>query len=350
MGLISIVIRVEDQAENLIDLSGRLEKAASEIVRHNFEFIYVDNGSSDPSYRILQDLANADRRVRVVKLSKNFGGPAGVLAGIAYASGDGLAVIDGDLSAPLDVLGDMIARWEGGAKVVLAIRKEEGLLSRLPHVLTTLLNWLSRTLGFPVFSAKAGSFYLFDRLVAEALLQANGTGDSITGFLEWTGFRPGVVYFIPEQTEQSQPSLRSPAPNRRGITVLFRSSYLLLRLFARLGFLLAFIEAIMILAIVISGLGSGANLSEFIENYPTWNLVALFLMAPSAIQLTILGLIGEYLWRTLSPARLRPSFIVESVINEPLPNPEAREKIERILLSLTAGARRRKTGGLPHRG
>jgi dolichol-phosphate mannosyltransferase len=346
MALISIVIRVENQGEILRELASRLGKVAADTTRHNFEFVYIDQGSRDSSYRILQELASADRRVRVVRLSRNFGTTAGVLAGISFASGGCVGVIKGDLSEPPEALGDMIAHWEAGSKVIRALPEDEEMLSgELPGI-GRFLAQLNHALRFLYGPRGAREYFLFDHLVAEALLQAHAPEDSIAGFISWTGFRPDLVRYSPSLARRSGAGAHAGGLNRSGATGASSVTRSFLRIFARFAILLAFLEALLIGGIVFTGLRNGADISDFPEIYPVWKLVALALIMASPVQLTILGLIGEFLRKAQAPSRSRPAFIVETVINEPLPNPEAREKIERILATLSASAHRRQSGGI----
>jgi len=117
MAVISIIVPVYYNAASLRALSERLAALASANARHAFEFIYVDDGSGDDSYAVLSKLASLDNRVRVIRLARNFGSNAAILAGMTYATGDCVGCIAADLQDPPETLTEMIILWEAGHKV-----------------------------------------------------------------------------------------------------------------------------------------------------------------------------------------------------------------------------------------
>ena len=124
MAKISIVIPVYYNAPTLPALFERLDGVVKANPQHGFEFICVDDGSGDDSFLVLQQLARENKQLKLVKLVRNFGEPAASFAGMSFASGDAVAVIAADLQDPPEDVNRLIAEWEQGHKVVLAVRKE----------------------------------------------------------------------------------------------------------------------------------------------------------------------------------------------------------------------------------
>src|SRR5262249_12013548 len=123
MTRVSIVVPVYHNAASLADLLARFQALAGEHPQDCFEFVFVDDGSQDNSFAVLDQLAQNEPRVRVVKLSRNFGSNAAILAGLEEARGDAVAAISADLQDPPELIGEMLARWRSGRKIVLAARE-----------------------------------------------------------------------------------------------------------------------------------------------------------------------------------------------------------------------------------
>src|SRR5437879_5051075 len=123
MPLVSIVVPVFHNAASLPDLLARFQDLARKNAGDCFEFVFVDDGSGDDSFAVLQQLAATERRIRVVKLSRNFGSNAAMLAGLGQAQGDVVAVIAADLQDPPELIDEMLVHWRAGHKVVLAARE-----------------------------------------------------------------------------------------------------------------------------------------------------------------------------------------------------------------------------------
>ena len=120
--MISIISPIYNEADNLIELYKRVV-AALESVHEKFEFILVENGSSDNSLEIIKDLRAKDPRIKFISLSRNFGHQGGILAGMTYASGDAVVSIDGDLQHPPELIPEMIRLWKEGYDVVFTTKK-----------------------------------------------------------------------------------------------------------------------------------------------------------------------------------------------------------------------------------
>src|SRR5690242_11399596 len=135
MKRVSIVVPVYYSAQSLPELMERLDALARRNDEYEFEFIFVDDGSGDNSFAVLQQLLSKDQRVRIVKLSRNFGSNPAVIAGLAAASGDAVTAVSADLQDSPELIHDMLAHWRDGAKVVLAVRQ-----GRSDSALTSLLS------------------------------------------------------------------------------------------------------------------------------------------------------------------------------------------------------------------
>jgi polyisoprenyl-phosphate glycosyltransferase len=319
MSLVSIVVPVYHNARSLPELTERLTALAERNREDSFEFIFVDDGSRDDSFEVLQQLLADDDRVRIVKLSRNFGSTPAIIAGLNAASGDAVAAIAADLQDSPELIHDMLARWREGNKVVLAVREgrdDPGLTSLLSSVFYRLFR------RFAIASMPPGGFdfFLVDRQVCDLICRIGETNTYVMGLILWLGFRPVEL-----------PYHRGPRLSRFGRSMWSLSrrvkyfidsfvafSYFPIRIASVLGLALSFVGFLYALLVI--------GLRIFKGYQPEgWASLMVVVLVVSGVQLFIMGILGEYLWRTLDVARRRPQFIVERTLGfKPLSSPEAR--------------------------
>ncbi|PIE32002.1 hypothetical protein CSA56_16745 [candidate division KSB3 bacterium] len=190
MALISVVVPVYYNAESLPLLVERLSLAAEKLTEDEFEFVFTDDGSGDSSFSVLQNLAQEDQRIRLVKLSRNFGSNAAILAGLTYATGDCSVVISADLQDPPELIPELVASWKQGKQVVLAARRtrQDPTLTKF---FATMFNRLFRKFVFADFPPDGFDFMLIDRCVVDLLVQVQEKNSYIFGQTMWAGFHMG---------------------------------------------------------------------------------------------------------------------------------------------------------------
>jgi dolichol-phosphate mannosyltransferase len=313
MALVSIVIPVYYNSPSLGALAGRLRQLSADNVRHEFEFLFVDDGSGDDSFPVLQQLAEQDTRIRVIKLSRNYGSTTAVMAGITYARGDCVAFIAADLQDPPESLSEMILEWESGFKVVLAVRKDRQGDPWATRVCANFFNWIYEKLVFQGYSPQGVGFFLIDRKVADFVVTSGEKNAYLPGLILWAGFHPKMVTYDREKRLHGKSRWTFQKKVKYLIDAFAAFSYLPLRLSSLFGIALASLGALYALTIIILRL---LNLIPV----PGWSALTTIVLITSGTQLVMLGIIGEYLWRTLDASRTRPLFVVESTINIPAPS------------------------------
>lgn len=320
MALVSVVVPVYYNEVNIPDLYPRLKGLAGDNPEHQFEYVFVDDGSGDNSFDVLRELADRDEDVRVVKLSRNFGSSAAILAGLAYASGDCRAVIAADLQDPPELISTMLRKWEGGTKVVLAARsgREDPLHSRL---LAEVFYWLFRRFALKDMPREGFDFFLIDRQVAELLVRMGERNAYVMGQILWLGFDREVIHYRRKGREKGESRWTFWKKLKYFIDAFASFSYLPLRLASTLGLVLAALGGLYALLVVGLRLLNGISV-------PGWSALMVTTLLVSGAQLVILGIIGEYLWRVLDEARRRPPFVVRSLVNlDPSPHPRLERDI-----------------------
>ena len=194
MSLISIVVPVYHNASSLADMLAALQDVAAKNPDDDFEFVFVDDGSSDDSFAVLQRLARSERRLKVIKLSRNFGSNPAIMAGMSQASGDAVAAIAADLQDPPELLHEMLARWRDNHKVVIAARR--GREDPFPTwLLSDIFYRLFRRFAIKTMPARGFDFFLIDRQICQLINEIQENNAYLMGLILWLGFDPHVLYY-----------------------------------------------------------------------------------------------------------------------------------------------------------
>jgi polyisoprenyl-phosphate glycosyltransferase len=306
---VSFVVPVYHNATTLHALHARLTTVADGGQVGDAEFVFVDDGSADDSFAVLQRLAAADPRVRVVKLSRNFGSASAITAGLAHARGDCAAVIAADLQDPPEVVARFVAEQRKGFDVVLGARsgRDDPLLTRL---FAAVFYALFRRFALPAMPPQGFDCFLATRRVYRLLVETATPNAYLAGQLLWLGFPRSVV----EYERVARGGGRSMWTFWRKVRYFIDSfvsfSYAPIRAASMLGLALAALG--FLYALVIVGF-------RVVFGYPVegWAALMVAVLLLGGAQLTVLGVLGEYLWRTLDANRRRPPFIVEQVVERP---------------------------------
>ncbi len=307
--LVSIVVPVYHNAESLPDLLGKFQELSVANAGERFEFIFVDDGSRDNSYDVLCQLAASEPRLRVVKLSRNFGSNAALLAGLGQAQGDVTACIAADLQDPPELIHDMLAAWRSGRKVVLAARE-----GRDDSPLTTLLAntfySLFRRFAVKTMPKHGFDFFLLDRQVCELVNNIQESNAYLMGLILWLGFDPHVIYYHRRAREAKYgTSMWTLAKKLKYFIDSFVAfSYAPVRACSILGVALSLLGVLYALGIVAGRIFFGVHVEG-------WSSMMVVLLVVSGVQMLMMGVLGEYLWRNLDETRRRPRFIIDHALD-----------------------------------
>ncbi len=273
-----------------------------------FELVLVNDGSRDDSYRAIQALHERDPRVRAVNFSRNFGHQIAISAGLDYARGDAVIIMDSDLQDPPEVIPDLIARWKDGAEVVYAQRASRQGETAFKLMTAKLFYRLIERMTSVQIPRDTGDFRLLYRRVVDALVAMREHHRFMRGLSAWVGFRQEAVRY--DRAERFAGETKYPLRKmiRFSLDAITGFSYAPLQLATSFGFALAALSLVGILIAVIVRVFGGA-----IQGQGTTLIVVLFL---GGIQLIFLGIIGEYLGRIYDEVRARPLYIVREVLDD----------------------------------
>lgn len=308
MKLISIVIPVYRNEGTLVpsynqicyEFNMSLKKAL------NFEIIFVNDGSDDNSLNELMKIRANDNRVKVINLTRNFGQGAATEAGHKFAKGDAVITISADLQDPIELMPRMIEAFVGGSDVVVCYREGRGdpFLARLFSKITFKLLRLSHN------NVPAGGFdyVLMSRRSMDIFNSYGSPNRFFAGDVLWPGFSTTFIpYFRRKRTiGKSQYSLAKKLKSFIDITL--DASYLPIRLISAIGVLTASTGLLYALSIIFSW---AFNLSS--RPFDGWAPIIVSVLVVGGINMLMLGIIGEYIWRIYDRQRNRPGFIIEDI-------------------------------------
>jgi len=304
--VISVVTPAFREAGNLPRFYERLVGALD---GHDWEWIVVDDHSPDETFQVVTELARQDRRVRGVRLARNFGSHPAIMCGISRASGAAIAVLGADLEDPPELLSAMIEQWESGWQVVWGVRSRARGDSWFARFSSRLYHQMMRQLaGIEHMPETGADCFLADRTVMESLLQFGERHNNLFVLLAWVGFRQtSVVYEKAERTEG-----RSGWTMTKKIELLLDSvsafSYKPIRWMSVTGALTALVGFAWACVVAVNALRGHppAGFSSL--------MVAILLLG--GMQMLMMGVLGEYLWRALDEARRRPRYLIEESTRE----------------------------------
>ena len=301
--VLSVVVPVYNEME-VLGLLHRELAAVMTSIGEPWEVVYVNDGSTDRTLRILEELHAADPHVALVNLSRNFGKEVATTAGLEHALGEAVVVIDADLQDPPGVIPELVAAWRGGADMVYAQRRTRAGESYLKRTTASLFYRLMRQIGRVELPPNVGDFRLMSRRVVEALGRMPEHHRFMKGLFAWVGF-PSVA--VPYDR----------APRAAGITKwnywrlwnlavegITSFTVVPLRVATYMGLLLGLVSMVYLAVLVVKTLLFGNQ----VAGYPSLMGMMLFL---GSAQLITLGVIGEYLGRVFNETKRRPLYFIE---------------------------------------
>lgn len=311
--LLSVIVPCYNEEEVIMHTHERLASVL-ETIAPAFEIIYVDDGSRDRTAQLLQRLHMLDHHVRVVRLSRNFGHQIAASAGLDYARGDAVVLIDADLQDPPEVIGQMVEKWREGYHVVYGQRETRQGETRFKLWTARLFYRLINRLSEVAIPLDTGDFRLIDRAVVNALRQMRERHRLLRGMTSWIGFRQCALPY--ERAERLAGTSKYPLRKMLALAadgiVSFSAVPLKLVTLVGLGF-----SALSVIGIIYA-----IAQRLLTQNWvPGWTLIFIVLLMIGGLQFVFLGVLGEYVGRIYSEAKGRPLFFVVEALgfNQPLP-------------------------------
>ncbi|MGD8604169.1 MAG: glycosyltransferase family 2 protein [Anaerolineales bacterium] len=298
----SIVVPIYNEIEVLPELYQRVRDVMDNLGQ-SWEFVMVDDGSTDGSTEVIWDLADQDERVQPVIFARNFGHMIAVTAGLDHSRGEAVVLMDADLQDPPEVIPELVERWRQGYEVVYAVRAEREGESSFKKFTAALFYRLINRITDVKIPLDTGDFRLIDRQVVDVLNQMRERHRFPRAMVAWVGFRQiGVPY---KRAARKAGETKYPFSKmlKLAANAITSFSYFPLQIATYLGFISAGISALAI-PVVIGLRLAGSN--AFFGQAST--LIAVLFLG--GVQLISLGILGEYLGRLYDEAKDRPLYIV----------------------------------------
>jgi glycosyltransferase involved in cell wall biosynthesis len=302
--VLSLITPAYNEAQNLPVLYQRICKVfeGSGIA---WEWIVVDDHSSDTSFAVVNRLAQADPRVHAVRFARNFGSHCAITFGLHHARGACGAVLAADLQDPPETLPQLMTAWRNGAQVVWAVRNKRDGEARSTVAFARFYYWLMRNVvGIKEMSGTGADFFLLDRAVLNAFREFRETNVSILALITWMGFRQESILYTKESRLHGVSGWSLEKKLKLLLDSVTSFTYLPIRLMSYTGFVVAFLGFCYACFVAVN-----AIVGKPVEG---WTSLMIVVMVIGGLQMLMLGTLGEYVWRSLDESRRRPRYLVEA--------------------------------------
>ena len=293
-GLLSVVTPAFNEAGNLPVVHQRL---AAVLAGLEWEWIVVDDHSSDGTFGVVTAMVEQDPRVRGFRLARNSGSHTAIACGLDYARGEAAVVLAADLQDPPEAMPELLAHWRDGAQVVWAARESAPLASKAYYLA------MRKITGMEGMPAAGADFFLVDRAVIEAFRLFREQHTSIFALIAWMGFRQSTVGYGkgPRLQGKSGWTLAKKAALLIDSITAFTSAPI--RLMTYVGLvtaMLGFLYAAFVFVLALRG-----------NPVQGWASLMVVVLVVGGIQMLMMGVLGEYVWRALDETRRRPRYLIE---------------------------------------
>jgi len=301
----SVIIPAYNEEEVISESYKRLTSVMSRS-DGEYELIFVNDGSADKTAEILKSFAIKDAHVKVIDFSRNFGHQVAISAGLDYATGDAVAVIDADLQDPPEVILQMIEKWHEGYDVIYGKRLKrhgETFFKKLTSKLFYRFLCSMTDVDIPI---DAGDFRLMDKKVCEAMRSLSEKNRYVRGLVSWVGFKQTAIEYVREQRFAGVTKYPLKKMIKFASDGIISFSFKPLKIAEILGFIIAGMSFIYMIVAIIQKL-MGLTL-------PGWASILAVSLFFNGIILLMLGIVGEYIGRIYDEVKGRPLYIVKDTV------------------------------------
>jgi dolichol-phosphate mannosyltransferase len=305
--VISVVVPVYNEEAVIHESYARLKKVL-EGLDDPYELIFVNDGSHDATADILRNICKTDNRTRLIDFARNFGHQTAITAGMDYASGEAVIVIDADLQDPPEVIPEMIAKWREGFDVVYGQRTRRIGETAFKRFTSAAFYRILQKLTDVDIPVDTGDFRLIDRKVCDALKGVKERNRYVRGIISWLGFRQTGVEFTRDKRFAGETKYPLKKMLRFAFDAIASFSYKPLKLATYVGITVSFAAFAYILVVIYQKLFTDTT----VTGWASTMAVNLFF---NGVVLMMLGIIGEYIGRIYDEAKGRPLYVVREEVN-----------------------------------
>lgn len=311
--MLSIVVPVYNEAETIRRFL-IATRAALQNLTDNYEIVFAADPCQDATVEIIREENAIDPRVRAIVLSRRFGQPSATFAGLSYASGDAVIIIDCDLQDPPSLIPEMVRLWLSGYKVVIPQRRSREGETFVKKLISYVGYWFINYIAEVPIPRNTGDFRLLDRRVVKEILALQEHHGFLRGLTAVVGFKTYLLPFDRETRIDGKGKYnRFTGSLKIGFNGIVAFSDYLLNIMVKGGLLLAFLTVpLTIFLIVIKAKG-------WYDFSPGIASLFVFILLTTGVNLLGLGILGAYIGRIYEEAKNRPKFIAETMIGAPIP-------------------------------
>jgi dolichol-phosphate mannosyltransferase len=304
MSKISIVVPVYYNSDTLMML---YEDMKQKILGKlgDYELVFVDDGSGDNSWEIMNQIKDMDGHTKCVKLSRNFGEHAALLAGLSVCTGDCAVTKQADLQEDSEIILDMYESWKKGNKVVLAVRSERDenpVKKFFAHMYYVIIHKLVND-KMPIGGCDC---YLLDRQVINVLEMLDEKNSSLTLQVLWAGFQTDHVYFHRKDREVGKSRWTLSKKMKLAMDSMLSFSYFPIRFMSTIGVVFFIVAVLMAIEVIIEKVTVGTPILG-------WASLMCVVLFSFGCMMLMMGILGEYVWRALDASRNRPPYLIDEV-------------------------------------
>lgn len=305
--LVSLVIPIYNEAAVLPELTSRVRQLIEDNPDYAWEVICINDGSADGSGDLLHILSENSPWLTVLHFSRNFGHQIAITAGMDYASGDAVVLMDGDLQDPPELVSEMLVLWEQGYDVVYATRKvREGENAFKKLTAKAFYRFLSSMANISI-PMDTGDFRLMGRPVVDACGKMREKNRFIRGMVSWVGYRQTPIYYERDARYAGQTKFTFLKMLHFAMDGLMSFSKVPLQWITTLGFIISSISFLGVIMVFCLRLFTSMPIET------GWSSIMIGLLMLGGIQLTCLGMIGEYVGRIFDEVRDRPLYLISRI-------------------------------------
>jgi glycosyltransferase involved in cell wall biosynthesis len=303
--VLDIIVPVYNEEQGIPALISRLKSLTQQVKEVcRVEVIFVDDHSTDGSPALLRAACGQNERFCYLRLSRNSGSHIAVLAGLENSKGDCAVFLAADLQDPPELIPQMLELWRMGNRIVWAVRAHREGLSWVEKFLARTFYRLLNRFGQVKLPPQGSDFALLDRIVIDALLQSASASPSLGGEIATLGFLQAQVPYIKAKRQFGRSKWTLGRKLRAFADAFVVFSYTPLRAMSYLGMVCSLFGFLYALVVVFLRLFAGARIEG-------WASLMVVVLVVGGIQMIMLGVLGEYLWRTLEEARRKPHYFLE---------------------------------------
>ena len=302
MKKITILLPAYNEAESFDELKNCMQQVISENTGYEWEFLIINDGSTDNTLQLAQALNSSDSRYHYMDLSRNYGKEIALMAGMDYVESDAVIIMDADMQHPVSVISEMIRYWEEGFDDVYAQRQtsDESWLKQLTSKLYYRI--LQKSTDIPI-QKDTGDFRLLDRKCVESLKQMRETDRNNKGMFSWIGFRKKGIYYQQKERRHGKTKWSYYRLLNLAMTGITSFTTTPLRFASVFGIIVSLLAFCYLAYIIVKTILYG----DPVRGYPTLMVTILFL---GGIQRIAIGIIGEYLSHIFNETKKRPGYFV----------------------------------------